>query len=110
MGLLKRWLAVLRSALFVLWMVLTVVPFALAAVGLSLFVRGDPVYWVCIAWLRLCIHGARVLCGVRHRLVGLELLPGADIMRAVLLFPNHQSTWETFSFPTLMSHPLCYVL
>ena len=109
MGLLKRWLAVLRSALFVLWMVLTVVPFALAAVGLSLFVRGDPVYWVCIAWLRLCIHGARVLCGVRHRVVGMEHLPGADSRSAVLLCPKHQSTWETFAFPTLMSHPLCYV-
>jgi len=108
-GLFKRWLAVLRSALFVLWMVLTVVPFALAAVGLSLFVRGDPVYWVCIAWLRLCIHGARVLCGVRHRVSGMEHLPGADSQSAVLLCPKHQSTWETFAFPTLMSHPLCYV-
>ena len=95
----KRWLAVLRSALFVLWMVVTVVPFALAAVALSIFVRGDPVYWVCIAWLRLCIHGARVLCGVRHRVAGMEHLPSADSKSAVLLCPKHQSTWETFAFP-----------
>ena len=105
----KRWLAVLRSTLFVLWMVLTVVPFALAALALSLFVRGDPVYWVCIAWLRLCIHGARVLCGVRHRVHGMAHLPSASDRSAVLLAPKHQSTWETFAFPTLMSHPLCYV-
>ena len=26
-----------------------------------------------------------------------------------MLLPKHQSTWETFAFPTLMSHPLCYV-
>jgi 1-acyl-sn-glycerol-3-phosphate acyltransferase len=105
----RRWLAVLRSALFMLWMIVTVVPFALAAVALSLFVRGDPVYWVCIAWLRLCIHGARVLCGVRHRVAGMEHLPSADSKSAVLLCPKHQSTWETFAFPTMMPHPLAYV-
>ena len=27
----------------------------------------------------------------------------------MLLASKHQSTWETFAFPTLMSHPLCYV-
>jgi 1-acyl-sn-glycerol-3-phosphate acyltransferase len=28
---------------------------------------------------------------------------------AVILLPKHQSTWETFAFPTLMPRPLCYV-
>ena len=27
----------------------------------------------------------------------------------MLLAPKHQSTWETFAFPTLMPHPLAYV-
>ena len=27
----------------------------------------------------------------------------------VVLLPKHQSTWETFAFPGLMPHPLCYV-
>ena len=27
----------------------------------------------------------------------------------VVLLPKHQSTWETFAFPALMPHPLCYV-
>ena len=39
----------------------------------------------------------------------MDHLPSATDMRAVLLCPKHQSTWETFAFPTLMSHPLCYV-
>ena len=103
-----RWLAVLRSALFVAWMTVTVVPYAIAALLLSIFVRGDPVYWVCIAWLRLVIGGARIICGVRHRVQGMEHLPSAKTS-AVLLAPKHQSTWETFALPTLMSHPLCYV-
>jgi 1-acyl-sn-glycerol-3-phosphate acyltransferase len=102
-------LARLRSALFMLWMAVTVVPFAIAAMALSIFVRGDPVYWTCIAWLRLVIGGARVICGVKSRVQGMEHLPAAGGTSAVLLAPKHQSTWETFAFPTLMSHPLCYV-
>ena len=101
-------LARLRSALFVLWMAVTVVPVAIAAMLLSLFVRGDPVYWVCIFWLRLCIHGARVICGVRYRVQGMEHLP-PQRLDAVILLAKHQSTWETFALPTLMTHPLCYV-
>ena len=27
----------------------------------------------------------------------------------MVLLPKHQSTWETFAFPTLMPRPLCYV-
>jgi 1-acyl-sn-glycerol-3-phosphate acyltransferase len=99
----------LRSALFVVWMGVTVVPIAIAAMLLSLFVRGNPVYWVCISWLRLAIWGARVICGVRHRIEGMEHLPRPDSPAAVILCSKHQSTWETFAYPTLMSHPLCYV-
>lgn len=101
-------LARLRSALFVLWMAVTVVPIAIAAMLVSLFVRGDPVYWVCISWLRLCIWGARLICGVRFRVQGMDHLP-TQRLDAVILLPKHQSTWETFALPTLMSHPLCYV-
>ena len=101
-------LARLRSALFMAWMAVTVVPFAMAAVLLSIVVRGDPVYWVCITWLRLCIGGARVICGVNYRVSGMEQLP-VDRLSAVILLPKHQSTWETFAFPALMPHPLCYV-
>lgn len=100
----------LRSLLFVLWLTLTVVPWGTAVVLASFFVRGAPLYWLCVGWLRLAVGGARVICGVRHRVQGLEHLPtAADARAAVLLAPKHQSTWETFAFPTLMPHPLAYV-
>jgi 1-acyl-sn-glycerol-3-phosphate acyltransferase len=103
-------LAALRSAVFVLWMLATVVPIATAVVLSSIFVAGTPLYWMCISWLRLVIWGARVICGVRWRVQGMQHLPTAeDGLRAVLLASKHQSTWETFAFPTLMAHPLCYV-
>lgn len=100
----------LRSAVFILWMVVTVVPWALLMLGLSIFVRGTRLYWPTMRWLRMAIWGARVICGVRHRVQGMEHLPtAADATSAVLLASKHQSTWETFAFPTLMPHPLAYV-
>jgi 1-acyl-sn-glycerol-3-phosphate acyltransferase len=105
----RAWSA-LRSLVYLIWLLVTVVPYAIAVVLASIVVRGDPLYWMCVAWLRLTIVGARVICGVRHRVSGMEHLPSAaDGRAAVLLAPKHQSTWETFAFPTLMSHPLCYV-
>jgi 1-acyl-sn-glycerol-3-phosphate acyltransferase len=103
-------ISAIRSALFILWMALTVVPVALAVLILSIFVRGDPVYWTCIFWLRLAIWGARFICGVRWRIHGEENLPTeADKRRAVILLSKHQSTWETFAYPALLTHPLAYV-
>jgi 1-acyl-sn-glycerol-3-phosphate acyltransferase len=98
-------LARVRSFLFVLFMVVTVIPWATAVVIVSIFARGNTVYWLCVGWLTLSIRGARVICGVRARLHGTENLPDTP----VVLCPKHQSTWETFAFPGLMPHPLCYV-
>jgi 1-acyl-sn-glycerol-3-phosphate acyltransferase len=101
---------ILRSALFFLWLVVTVMPWATFVVLMSIFVRGTRLYWVCVGWLAVSIWGARVICGVRHRVQGLENVPSAaDGRAAVLLAPKHQSTWEAFAFPVLMPHPLCYV-
>ena len=100
----------LRSALFVAWLVLTVIPWALAVLLISVFARGAPVYWSCVGWLRTAIWGARVICGVRWRVQGMENVPSAaDARSAVLLASKHQSTWETFAYPMLMPHPLAYV-
>ncbi len=99
-----------RSALFVLWMAATVVPWALMSLALSIFMRGTALYWPTMFWLRIAIWGARVICGVRYRVHGLEHLPTAtDKNAAVVLAAKHQSTWETFALPGFMPHPLAYV-
>ena len=95
----------LRSFLFVVFMAVTVVPWALAVLVLSVFVRGGPVYGLCVAWLRTAIWGAKVICGVNARLHGMQRLPDGPLV----LLPKHQSTWETFAFPGLMPRPLAYV-
>ena len=99
----------LRSTLFIAWMTVSVVPYALTVVLASIFIRGDTLYWICVAWLRVVVWGARAICGVRHRVHGMQHLPSADPLAPVILAPKHQSAWETFALPTLMSHPLAYV-
>ena len=94
-----------RSAVFVLFMTVTVIPWALAVLVVSVFAKGNVVYWMCVGWLRTAIWGAKVICGVHARLHGTGNLPDYP----VVMLPKHQSTWETFAFPGLMPHPLCYV-
>ena len=100
----------LRSALFVAWMAATVVPWAVLMLLLSLAVRGERLYWPTVMWLRMAMWGARAICGVQPRVRGMQHLPTALQQRqAVVLASKHQSTWETFFYPTLMPHPLAYV-
>lgn len=98
----------LRSVLHMLWMSVTVVPVAIVLLTASIFVRGDPLYWIAVFWLRLSIIGARYILGIQVRVSGREHLPQGDTSAAILLV-KHQSTFETFLMPTLMPHPLAYV-
>jgi 1-acyl-sn-glycerol-3-phosphate acyltransferase len=105
----KLWWA-LRSMLFVAWMAITVVPWAIVTILMSLVVKPVTLYWACVGWLRVAVWGARHICGVRHRMQGIDNVPSAEHgQAAVLLACKHQSTWETFALPTLMPHPLAYV-
>lgn len=101
----RRALAIVRSALFVVFMAVTVIPWGTAAVLYSLFVRGERLYWMCAGWLRLSIWGARIICGVHWRVHGWQHVPDTP----VVMLSKHQSTWETFAYPMLMPKPLCYV-
>ena len=106
----QRLVWLLRSSLFFLWLVLTVIPWATFVVIVSIFVSSTTLYWICAGWLGQSIWAARWICGVRWRVHGMDNVPPAsDGQAAVLLAPKHQSTWETFAFPMLMPHPLAYV-
>ena len=101
-------MAFLRSVLHLLWMLLTVIPWALVMLVASIWRRGEPLWWMAVRWLRWAVEGLRVICGVRTRVAGLHNLPQDKRAGAVLLV-KHQSTYETFLMPTLMPHPLAYV-
>ena len=98
----------IRSALHMLWMMLTVIPWALAVLVVSLFASSTKIYWLCAGWLRLAVTGGTVMLGIQNRVTGMENLPTTELGSCVLLV-KHQSTWETFSMVTLMPHPLAFV-
>jgi 1-acyl-sn-glycerol-3-phosphate acyltransferase len=101
-------LAFIRSTLHMLWMVLTVMPWAICVLITSLLMSSTRVYWMCAGWLKCAMWGLKVICGVSWRVQGLENLPQGDQEGAVLLC-KHQSTMETFLLPCIMPHPLAYV-
>ncbi|MEP4148234.1 MAG: lysophospholipid acyltransferase family protein [Halioglobus sp.] len=100
----------IRSLLVFTWIVLTVIPIGLTLVFCSLFLDDKKLWWwFAVPWLKGVIGAARLIGGVKYRIHGEENLPAAEDMRRVVLCPKHQSTWETFFFPSMTSHPLSYV-
>lgn len=101
-------LALVRSTIHMVWMLVTVIPWGIFMLLMSLGVRGTPLYWMAVRWLRWSIDGARVILGIQVQVNGVENLPDGAKSPAILLV-KHQSTFETFLLPTLMPHPLAYV-
>lgn len=97
-------LTLLRSALYLLLLTLTVMPWALLI--LAAYVR--PVstrYWLATAWTRFAIYAAERVCGVTWRVEGWDNLPDGP----AILLPKHQSTWETFWLPSFIPRQLTFV-
>jgi 1-acyl-sn-glycerol-3-phosphate acyltransferase len=101
-------LAFVRSVLHMLWMLVTVMPWAIVMLVASLWLRGTPLWWMAVRWLGWAVGGARVLLGIQTQVHGWENLP-TDASAPAILLVKHQSTFETFLLPTLMPHPLAYV-
>ena len=101
-------MALIRSIIHMLWMLVTVIPWGIIMVVASIRVRGKPLWWMAVRGLGWIIDGARVILGIRVRVTGMDNLPQGETSPAILLV-KHQSTLETFLMPTLMPHPLAYV-
>jgi len=99
----------IRSLLFLPLIVAGIVPPAVLLLLASLFTGGRPLYRIAQSWLRFTIGAARVIGGVKYEIEGMENLPGAESLEPVVLASKHQSTWETFAFPSFMPHPLAFV-
>jgi 1-acyl-sn-glycerol-3-phosphate acyltransferase len=100
----------IRSLLFFAWLVLLLIPLALALVLTSIVVRGDRLYyWYARPWLSGVVAGARWICGVRIEVQGQHYLQAALAAPRVLLVAKHQSALETLALPVLMPRPLSYV-
>lgn len=97
-----------RSALHLAWMALTLVPWFIVVLIAGFFVSSTRLYWICVGWLRSAVKAGHLLLGIRNRVTGYENLP-LDSAEPVVLLVKHQSAWETFCMPTLIPRPLAYV-
>lgn len=95
----------LRSLLFHAIMALSIVLFAPVVMALF-WLPYRARYRVATQWGRFMIGLARILCGIRYRVEGLENLPSGSM----ILMCKHQSTWETFALPALLPVPQVWVL
>jgi 1-acyl-sn-glycerol-3-phosphate acyltransferase len=101
-------MALMRSALLMVWILATVIPWGFTLVVISLWVRRTPLWWFAVAWFRVVIWGAKVITGIQVQVTGMENLPTGPHSQAILL-SKHQSMLETLLIPTLMPHPLAFV-
>jgi len=99
----RAWIAVC-SAVYLAFLVVTVVPYALGVIAWS-WLPQEQRYWMATWWCKLAIWGARRICGIRYRIEGWENLPQGP---AVLL-PKHQSAWDTLWLPATMPRKLTFV-
>ena len=100
--------SLIRSILHMAWLLITVIPWGLTLVLISLWVRRTPLWWFAVNWFRLVIWGTRVILGIQVRVSGLENLPQGSSSPAILL-SKHQCALETMLLPTLMPRPLAFV-
>jgi 1-acyl-sn-glycerol-3-phosphate acyltransferase len=88
---------ILRSALFALLQTLLTIVFG--AISLLTFPFGPLTrYRIISQWNHLIVWLARVICGIRYEVRGLENLPKTP----VVVMAKHQSAWETIALPILL--------
>ena len=95
---------VLRSALYLLFLIAVVIPWAFVVMSGWLF----PVhtrYLLCARYTKMAIWGARVICGIEWKVEGWDNLPDGP----AILLPKHQSSWETLWLPSVMPRDLTFV-
>lgn len=98
-----RALSTVRSLLFAAFQIVVTPPYALLVLA-CFWLPPIPRYRVIIGWCWLQLFGARWICGIRHRVVGLENMPTTPC----IVMSKHSSTWETL-FLTQLFPPLAYV-
>ncbi len=98
----------IRSLLNYAWMLVTLIPWGITLMLLSIGLRRTPLWWFAVSWFRVVIWGVRVILGIEVRVSGLEHVP-KNATHAAILLAKHQSLLETLLLPTLVPHPLAFV-
>ncbi len=97
-------ISVLRAALYQLFLIVTVIPYAFACILWAPLPRPWR-YRLTVGWPRLAVWGAKVFLGIRWQVKGWDNLPDGP----GIVLSKHQSAWETLFFPAYMPRELCFV-
>ena len=96
-----------RSLLYFVAMVISVIVFGLTIAVLGRFVHGDFIDVVATNWGKFYLWLLRVICGLRYEIQGLENLPPSD---PIIIMSKHQSAWETISLRGIFRPQQSWVL
>ena len=94
----------LRSTLFAAFLLLITPVFAIIAL-LTFPLPALTRYRIITVWTRWVMWAARVMCGIRYRVIGAEHIP----KEPCIILSKHQSAWETMGFQ-LIFPPQVWVL
>jgi len=97
----------LRSVIYFVAMVITVVLFGLTIALLGRFIQNDFSDRVATYWGRFNLWMQRVICGLSHEIEGLEHLPSDG---PCIIMSKHQSTWETIGLRGIFRPQQSWVL
>lgn len=100
----RQFVTLARSCLFFLLQSLLTVIFSLVAI-LTFPFRPLTRYHIITTWSRIVVWLARVICGIRYRVIGQERLP----TEPSIVLSKHQSAWETLVFQCILP-PQVWVL
>lgn len=97
-------LVLLRSSLFAVFQ-LIITPFFAVLALLTFPLPALTRYRIISIWTRWVMWAARVICGIRYRVIGAEHIP----KKPCIILSKHQSAWETLAFQ-LIFPPQVWVL
>lgn len=97
-------ISILRATLYQLFLIVTVIPYAIACILWSPLPRKWR-YRLTVGWPRLGVWGAKIILGLRWQVKGWENLPDGP----AIVLSKHQSAWETMFFISHMPREMCFV-
>ena len=99
-----RLFLILRAALFMLVMVCATIVWSFPCILVAVLPYRYR-YWFTTRWCWIGIQAARLICGIRFRVQGMDNLPDGP----AILLSKHQSAWETLFYTILMPRPLVFI-
>ena len=100
-------MSTLRSILFLLFQ-LVVTPLYAVAMVATFWLPRIPRYQMAASWCKVNLWGARLICGIRWEVKGLENVPADTLANPRIVMCKHSSTWETLGL-NLFFPPLAFV-